>query len=167
MQALTDHTIAVLNNMIEVQNDRLEGYEKALGMVEEHDDIKAMLSDGRSVSYYCREELRNAIVELGGNPVEGRTLPPGSYHSWAIIPSTASGHYRKSIFNVFEVGEHATQKAYEHAIKNNLLPDDIRKMLAKQKQRLQKQRRQVNQLHKTELKKEKAMTLSARENFLK
>ena len=60
-------TIDILNKLLEINNDRLDGYETALNETEEH-DLKTMLARLARTSHRNGQELSAEIIRLRWNP---------------------------------------------------------------------------------------------------
>ena len=59
-----EKTIAVLNSLITINNDRIEGYETAAKETEEQ-DLKTLFAQFSSTSEKCRKELTDEVSKLG------------------------------------------------------------------------------------------------------
>ena len=72
-----EKTIAHLNSLIEINNDRIEGYETA---AKETDDaeLKSLFIGLGDESRAHRSELISEVIGLGGSPAEGTT----TYRVW-------------------------------------------------------------------------------------
>ncbi len=68
-----EKTITVLNTLITINNDRIEGYETATKETEEQ-DLKDMFAQFSSTSQKCNTELKDEVSKLGGTPAEGTTI---------------------------------------------------------------------------------------------
>ncbi|MFV5690363.1 DUF2383 domain-containing protein [Flavobacterium sp. ZT3R25] len=60
-----EKSIDVLNTLIEINNDRIEGYKTALEETEES-DLKALFSQLMKTSQNCKMELVSEVQKLGG-----------------------------------------------------------------------------------------------------
>lgn len=67
-----DKTIEVLNSLITINTDRIEGYETATEETKEH-DLKSMFSQFITTSQKCKQELVLEVNKLGGEVAEGTT----------------------------------------------------------------------------------------------
>ena len=77
-----EKTIDVLNSLIEINNDRIEGYETASKETEE-DDLQELFSRMMKTSTKCKQELTQEVERLGGTPIEGTRIT-GKFcvHGW-------------------------------------------------------------------------------------
>ena len=113
-----EKTIAVLNTLITINNDRIEGYETAAKDVEEQ-DLKTLFAHFSSTSKTCKNELTSEISRLGGTAAEG-TLNAGKLHRvWMDLKAAITGKDRKAILNSCEFGEDIAKDTYEKALEND------------------------------------------------
>ena len=63
-------TIEVLNTLITINNDRIEGYETAANETEEQ-DLKMFFSELKQTSLHCNKELTFEVTKLGGTATDG------------------------------------------------------------------------------------------------
>ena len=121
----TAKTVEIINDLILINNDRIEGYERALKELEEGS------GDTDLQPYFLRfiDESRQFKIQLGtevevlGKDMEQGTTAGGSIHrAWIAVKETFTGHSRKSILEECEFGEDAIKKAYESAMEEEDLP---------------------------------------------
>ena len=114
-----EKTIAVLNTLITINNDRIEGYETAAKETEEQ-DLKTLFAEFSSTSKTCKQELTNEVSRLGGTSAEG-TLTTGKLHRvWMDVKATLTGKDREAILKSCEFGEGVAQDTYEKALENDI-----------------------------------------------
>ncbi len=110
----TNHkgVIDSLNNLIQINNDRIQGYLTAAKETEES-DLKNLFSEMMQTSQDCRRELTQEVVKLGGTPIEGTTTSGKFYRSWMDVKAALTSKNRKAILNSCEFGEDVAVKTYE------------------------------------------------------
>ena len=125
-----DKSIDVLNTLIEINNDRIAGYETALKETEES-DLKTLFSKLIQTSQKCKSELIDKISQLGGKPTEGTKTTGKIYRAWMDVKSALTGRDRKAILNSCEYGEDVAVDTYKKAIKDNSqdLSPELKNML--------------------------------------
>ena len=125
----------VLNDLIRINHDRIEGYEKAIDETKDKDvDLQAIFHRMADESRQYIAELTQEVVKLGGQPETGTTNSGKIYRAWMDVKATFTGHDRKSILASCEFGEDAAQKAYDAALTTDEeLPSDVRQLIANQK----------------------------------
>jgi uncharacterized protein (TIGR02284 family) len=130
--------IEVLNDLIRINNDRIEGYEKAVNKTNETDvDLRTIFNRMAQESRKYASELTTQVRRLGGDPASGTTASGKIYRVWMDVKSGLSSAERKSVLEECEYGEDAAQKAYEKALApDNDLPADIRALIQDEKTNL-------------------------------
>jgi uncharacterized protein (TIGR02284 family) len=132
----TQTTIGILNDLIEINNDRIIGYEKAIKELKDtDDDLKILFAGMIDESRQARMALGKEVQALGGEMESGTaTTNSGKiYKAWMDVKAVFTGHDRKTVLNNCEFGEDAAQKAYDAALLSEELPAYLREMVSKQK----------------------------------
>ena len=130
--------IGVLNDLIRINNDRVEGYQKAAEDAREVDmDLLAIFHRMADESKQYAAELTAEVVKLGGDPAKGTTAPGKLYRAWMTVKVNFSGKDRHALLQACEFGEDAAQKAYQEALTSDAeMPASIRQIVANQKSSL-------------------------------
>ncbi len=129
-----ENLIEVLNDLIEINNDRVTGYEKAVEDTKELDvDLKAIFHSMANDSRKYAAELTEEVNNLGGEPATGSTNKGKIYRVWMDVKATFSGHGRQSVLESCEFGEDAAQRAYTEALASDAEIDaSTRKLITDQ-----------------------------------
>ena len=112
-----EKTISLLNNLIEINNDRIEGYKTATEETEEA-DLKALFTQFKQTSGQCKSELTSEVNRLGGEPADGTRVTGKFFRVWMDVKAVLTGKDRKAILNSCEYGEGVAQDNYEDALKD-------------------------------------------------
>ncbi len=130
--------VDVLNDLIQINNDRTTGYENAVKEVENIDvDLKAIFTKMANDSRAYKAELANVVSAHGGEIAEGRTVAGSIYQAWMSVKSTFSGKDRQAALESCEFGEDAAQKAYKDALASDAdMNTEVRQLIANQKDEL-------------------------------
>ena len=133
----TEMTTEILNDLVEINNDRINGYEKGIAELKEGDeDLKALFISMIDESRQCKMELATEI-EVNGAAVENSTTNSGKiYRAWMDIKAVFTGHDRKTVLANCEFGEDAAQKAYKSALEEEELPAYLRAIITEQQTKL-------------------------------
>lgn len=131
-----DEVIDLLNDLICINNDRIEGYEKASEELKPKNNSDSfILLDRAQESRVFRNELIPAVVRLGGKPAENSTAAGKLYRTWMDLKTTFTGGSAKSVFELCEQGEDAALQAYNDALEEDVVfPQEIHEMLTRQEQ---------------------------------
>jgi uncharacterized protein (TIGR02284 family) len=130
-------TVEVLNELIEINNDRAESFEKAAHELETNDmDLQNIFMDSAQESKQFSRELSNKVSALGATPEDGTTASGAMHRAWMEVKAMFNGHDRKGILEECERGEDVIKKAYQDALstKNNLTADVIALISREQQQ---------------------------------
>jgi len=134
-----DETIGILHDLIKINNDRVEGYEKAIKDAAGNPDLVATFSEYASQSRHYSNELNRIATSLGGEPLDSTTVSGKIYRLWMDLRSAVSSSERASALDLSEYGEDAAQKAYREALQNaSTMPADILATITTQKAELKK-----------------------------
>ena len=133
--ATNDNLVSVLNDLIRINNDRIEGYERASKEAKDIDvDLRAIFTRMADESRQYAAELTQEVVKLGGEPATGTTASGKIYRTWMDVKATFTGHDRQSLLASCEFGEDSAQKAYSAALESDAeMTADIRQTIANQK----------------------------------
>jgi len=125
----------ILNDLIRINHDRVEGYEKAVKELSVNDtDLKALFKRYASESRVFADTLTAKVVANGGNPSTETTVSGKIYRVWMEIRAAMSDRERKSVLASCEFGEDATQRAYKEALEADVkMPSSIRDIITSQK----------------------------------
>ncbi|PTQ96525.1 uncharacterized protein (TIGR02284 family) [Mucilaginibacter yixingensis] len=126
-------TTSVLNELIEINNDRIAGFEKAIADInDENIDLKEIFQRYAAQSRENSQEL-SALVGAEDNDVETGTSMAGSLHrAWIDVKSIFGGSTRESILSEAERGEDAIKKAYRDALEDPELSAQAREIVSRQ-----------------------------------
>ena len=131
------NAVEALNDLIKINNDRVEGYELAIEETKSEDsDLKSIFSGMTQESKKYNQELSTEIRNLGGETETGTTNSGKIYRAWMDVKATFTGHSRKAVLENCEFGEDAAQKAYKSALEDEDLQGSSRDLVSRQKQSL-------------------------------
>lgn len=124
--------VEALNDLIKINNDRVDGYTKA-GLQTADEDLRSLFTSLAAQSSQFAAELKKYVREEGEDPTEGTTISGKIYRTWMDVKATFGGDDRKSLLASCEFGEDAAQKAYKMALEDDDVPEDIRTVFRDQK----------------------------------
>lgn len=144
-------TLEVLNDLVEVNGQRIWSYEAALegtgnnnaeGKI--HEVFEQIVAQGQQL----QEELELQFVELA-NDLPTRGNPKGTVlQTWDIVKSIFARKDSMPISEFFDVGERALLSAYRYAEKRRGLVPSCKKLIARQKAELLAFYRRHKQLYR-------------------
>lgn len=115
-----DKATKVLNSLITINNDRIEGYETAIKETEEY-DLKTLFAQFIGTSQKCKQELVREVNALGGEVAEGTKASGKFFRAWMDVKAALTGKDRKAILNSCEYGEDEAQETYESVLENDFV----------------------------------------------
>lgn len=132
----TKETIEVLNDLVQINNERIIGYEKAIRDAKPEDtDLKILYASMVAESHRMKIALATEVQTLGAEVEQGTTTSGKIYRAWNDIKAMFSGRDRQATLVNCENGEEAAQRAYRQAL-NHDLPSYIRELLNHQQDAL-------------------------------
>lgn len=141
----------VLNDLIEINNDRVTGYEKAANETAAADaDLRILFNDMADESREYARELKKYVAQNGETPADGTTNRGKIYRVWMDVKAAISGQSRKAILASCEYGEDAAQKAYSSALEEIDLSGDVRSVIADQKTKLRRSHDKIKLMRDTQ-----------------
>ncbi|WP_312825932.1 PA2169 family four-helix-bundle protein [Epilithonimonas sp.] len=146
-----DACIEAMNDLIKINNDRIEGYKKAIDELQddEHFDLKTVFSSMVTESQQYKVELQNKILEYGGSTEDGTTTSGKIYRAWMDVKSAFAVNDRASVLSACEAGEDAAQKAYKSAIEDEDVMEETKVLLRQHKQSLRTSHDKIKALRDT------------------
>ncbi|BAV10364.1 conserved hypothetical protein [Filimonas lacunae] len=140
-------TIDVLNDLIEIHNDRITGYRNAIDELKSEDiDLKPLFTDMIVESEGLKLELSSEVQMLGGQTETGTTASGKIYRAWMDVKAMFTGHTRHAILASCEGGEDAAQKAYRSALEEEDISMSVKTKLTRQQQQLKQSHDKVKHL---------------------
>jgi uncharacterized protein (TIGR02284 family) len=123
----TEKSIDALNELITINNDRIEGYQTAYEETEEQ-DLKTLFTDFIRNSQKCKTELEDTVNRLGGEVAEGTKTTGKFFRVWMDVKAAITGKDRKAILDSCEFGEDAAVDTYQHVLEDHneqLTPEQL------------------------------------------
>lgn len=143
--------IEVLNDLVKINNDRVEGYKHAIEELKEGSGLKTVFETFIHESEKYKNELQKKIEERGGVASKDATVPGKIYRMWMDTKTTFTGGSKKSVLELCEFGEDAAQTAYKTALEEgkNIEPA-LLSLIADQKQALKRSHDTIKQYRDSE-----------------
>ena len=112
-------SIDVLNTLLEINNDRSQGYQAAILETEDY-DLKVMLSEFQQTSEKCMAKLRAEVLRFGGVPFSGTDIASKIHRTWMDLKAAVTGNERVAILDSCAYGDSIAIDTYNTVIENNL-----------------------------------------------
>jgi len=113
----TEKTIDTLNALIQINNDRIEGYKTASEETEDA-DLKTFFSQLKATSVQINSELRAEVSKIGGTPTDETKTTGKFFRVWMDVKAALTNNDRKLILDSCEFGEDAAKRTYADVLSN-------------------------------------------------
>jgi uncharacterized protein (TIGR02284 family) len=147
MNSTNEKVIGKLNSLVEINNDRIEGYERASKETVEA-DLKDLFWTMAAHSRGLKNELVGEVLRLGGEPTQATRNSGKIFRVWMDIKAALTGKDRKAIISSCEFGEDAFLEAYDEVLNDTdiSLPESLRALILQQKQKVQSDHDEIRAL---------------------
>lgn len=130
--ATSGNATSVINNLIEINNDRVAGFEKAIADIDsENIDLKEIFQGFAEQSRKYGQELA-AIIGSVEDVETGNSVSGTLHRVWIDVKSIFGGSDRAGILSEAERGEDAIKRAYQDALTEENLPFDASEVIRSQ-----------------------------------
>src|SRR5581483_3998557 len=100
-----EKAVEVINDLIEINNDRAAGFEKAARELDSTDlDLRSLFEASANESRKFSSELALAANRFSGNVESDRSTAGALHRAWMDVKATFTGSDRKSILSECERG---------------------------------------------------------------
>ena len=134
--ATTENATSVINELIEINNGRVAGFEKAIADInDENIDLKTLFQGYAEQSRKNGQELA-AIVGSVKEVETGKSVAGTLHRAWIDVKSLFGGSDRASILSEAERGEDAIKKAYKEALSSGNLSSEALEVVSAQAEKV-------------------------------
>jgi uncharacterized protein (TIGR02284 family) len=131
MEITNQKSINTLNNLLEISNNRIEGYNYVSKETDEA-DLKDIFSQFAKISHECKRTLIAEIQKLGGAPAEETRITGKLYRAWTDVKAALTNKNHEEILNSCESWENVAVKNYEDVLKDNPLGSHLHALISDQ-----------------------------------
>jgi uncharacterized protein (TIGR02284 family) len=118
----TKATIETLNDLIQINNDRIKGYENAIKETKDDAELVSVFNNKILESQQFKSTLTEEVEVLGADGETGTSVSGTLHRTWLDLKAFFSGHSERSVLEECEFGEDAIKKAYQSALNEETLP---------------------------------------------
>jgi len=148
METTNEKLIDLLNGLIQINNDRIEGYERAAHEIRNsaRAELKSLFFKMSEDSRSYKNELSEAVTSLGGVPTQSTTVSGKVYRVWMDVKNAFSKDDVKAALESCEYGEDVALKAYQDALQAEVdWPSNISAIVSTQRQELRASHDKIKQ----------------------
>lgn len=124
-------TVSVLNDLLTITNDRIQGFSKVEDKVwEGYPHLRADYDNMVAQSATMKNELSGLITERGGEPDQTGSAAGSIHRAWIDVKNAFSGDNAEASLGNVVYGEQAAIDAYQSALDSgDLCPESSRVVL--------------------------------------
>lgn len=115
----TNESIDILNNLIVLNNDRIDGYKAAFSETYK-EELRDLFTTLQQTSLHCKGELEGEVKRMSGLPEEGTMILGKLHRGWMDIKAAITGSDSDAILDSCEYGERTIIKAYQDALEEDM-----------------------------------------------
>ena len=141
---MSDKITSVLNDLVETSKDGEQGFRKSAEDTRNPELRTLFLARAEDCSRAVAD-LRQVITRLGGEAQEHGSIAGAVHRGWVNVKAAAAGRTDLAILEECERGEDVAKARYRKAL-DEQLPEDIRAIVQKQYDGVQRNHDQVRDL---------------------
>ena len=141
---MTDNITSILNDLVETSKDGEKGFRAAAEDTRTAELRKVFLERAGNCATGATE-LQQLISRLGWNPQERGSIAAAVHRGWVNLKAAASSRTDLAILEECERGEDVAKARYRKALEEKL-PDDIRAVVQRQYEGVQRNHDQIRDL---------------------
>jgi len=128
MHTTSDHTVSVLNSLIETTLDSASGYRDAADATGSS-QFREMFSTRSQRRMELVRQLQQEVRTFGGTPEDDQSILGKAHNKFAELKGAVTGNDDKSVINEVERGEDVIKAKFEKALRDDDLPTAVRDLL--------------------------------------
>ena len=141
---MSDKITSVLNDLLETSKDGEQGF-RAAAEDTKTATLRILFLERAENCAKAVADLRQLISRLGGDPQEHGSIAGAVHRGWVSLKAAASGRTDLAILEECERGEDVAKVRYRKALEEKL-PDDIRSIVQRQYDGVQRNHDQIRDL---------------------
>ncbi|MNK70023.1 hypothetical protein D3C87_894340 [compost metagenome] len=132
-----DKTITVLNDLLNITNDRIAGFAKVADKVwENYSQLRPAYDDMVAEGWDMKQDLIDLITAKGGSPDDSKSISGAFHRAWIDVKNTFASDKEESTLENVVFGEKAAIDAYQDALDGGDLCPESTTLVSEQLQKL-------------------------------
>jgi uncharacterized protein (TIGR02284 family) len=123
-----DHTVKVLNSLIETTLDSANGYREAAESID-LTDCRTKFNQRASERNALARRLQDEVRSFGGEPETDQSMTGKMHNKFVELKNAVTGNSDKAVIDEVERGEDVIKAKYEHALKDDDLSPSARDLV--------------------------------------
>lgn len=123
-----EHTVKVLNSLIETTLDSVHGYQEAAENAAEP-QLKSLFAKRASDRLELSQKLQAEVRTFGGEPETDQSILGKAHNKFVDLKAALTRHDTKAVINEVERGEDFIKGKFEHAMRDDDLAPGARTLL--------------------------------------
>jgi uncharacterized protein (TIGR02284 family) len=124
----SEHTVKVLNSLIETTLDSAHGYKEAAESSEDP-KFKTLFSERSLKRMKLTGDLQQEVRTFGGEPQDHQSILGKAHNKFVDLKAAIMGHDEKAIVTEVERGEDFIKAKFEKVLKDDELPANVRSLI--------------------------------------
>jgi uncharacterized protein (TIGR02284 family) len=142
--------IETLEDLVETSKDGEYGFRTSAEHVK-NPEIQRLFQQRADECRMAAQELQRMIVQQGGKvDDEGGSVSGAMHRGWVSVKGTLAGYTDLAMLDEVERGEDTALKRYRDALNDTSLPSEVRSLIERQLQGVQRNHDQVKALRNAE-----------------
>ena len=144
-----EKTISVLNDLLNITNDRIAGFAKVADKVwDNYSELRPAYDNMVAESWDMKQDLVDLITSKGGNPDDTTSVSGAFHRAWIDVKNTFASDKDESTLENVVFGEKAAIDAYQDALDSGDLCPESTAVVSNQLQQLKASYSQFKVLEK-------------------
>ena len=145
MSVSNDDIVETVNDLIATSKDGELGFTTCAERATSS-ELRRLFLQRAAECRQAAEELRPAVIQYGGEPETDGTTSGTLHRGWVALRGSLAGYTDQALLDECERGEDAALARYRAALRDDVLPEPLRALVARQQLGVQANHDQIKRL---------------------
>jgi len=145
MTSLQDDIVDTLNDLIATSRDGELGFTACAERVASQ-ELRRLFELRAAECRAAADELRSCVIAQGGEPETDGTTRGALHRGWLAVRGSLAGYSDQAMLDECERGEDAALARYRAALRDGVLPEAVRALVARQQLGVQAHHDEIKRL---------------------